>query len=176
MRGSREVKAIRHCSGHCTAMRLPAQTSQWRMRLTWRKTNPSSIFSPVTTEVWHSFFKKIVKLSWVHNCLPFVFIPKAQQHLREGWHREIRSDEKTQIKGRGGYRGTEEHTFSELSILLGELLLLVELQEAVVPQATCVRQTLDYRIQETLQRQNVEEVFMTKKERHPGRVSSKNIV
>lgn len=44
----------------------------------------------------------------------------------------------------------EEHTFHELSVLFGELLVLVGLDEAVVPQATCVRQTLNHCVEETL--------------------------
>lgn len=50
----------------------------------------------------------------------------------------------------GGKNSRGEHTFCELSILFDELLLSVELEEAVVPQAMSVRQTLHYCIQETL--------------------------
>lgn len=50
----------------------------------------------------------------------------------------------------GGRNRTGEHTLCELGILFDELLLSVELEEAVVPQAMCVRQTLHYCVQETL--------------------------
>ena len=60
-----------------------------------------NMVSPVTAEVWHCFFKKIVKLSWIYGCVPFIFIPKAQQHLRESWHRITSSDENRWGTGRG---------------------------------------------------------------------------
>lgn len=43
-----------------------------------------------------------------------------------------------------------QHTLHEFSLVFGELLMPVGLEEAVVPQATRVRQTLDYCIQEAL--------------------------
>lgn len=57
---------------------------------------------------------------------------------------------------------THTGTVCELSILFGELLPLVELQEAVVPQATCVRQTLHDGVEKTLiQTQGTKDRFGT---------------
>lgn len=58
--------------------------------------------------------------------------------------------EQLEVEGKRVKHDRATHTFCELSILVGELLLPVELQEAVVPQATCVRQTLHNRVEEAL--------------------------
>jgi len=74
---------------YCTAFK-----AHGKMQVTLKERETSSIFSPVTTEVRHGFFKYTVKLSWVYNCVPVIYIPKAGQHLRESWHRKTGSDEK----------------------------------------------------------------------------------
>lgn len=57
---------------------------------------------------------------------------------------------------------THTGTVCELSILFGELLPLVELQEAVGPQAMCVRQTLHDGVEKTLiQTQGTKDRFGT---------------
>lgn len=66
------------------------------------------IFLPVSTEVRHRFSENIVKLSWIYNCVSFIYTPKAWQHLRESWHRKTSRNEKMGkhntdgIIGRGG--------------------------------------------------------------------------
>lgn len=54
------------------------------------------------------------------------------------------------IAGRGGNDRREEPTFHEFSLLFGELVIPVGLEEAVVPKATRVRQALNYCVQEAL--------------------------
>lgn len=131
--------------------------------------------SPVTTKVWHRLFEKTIKLLRIHGRVPFVFIPKARQHLVEScsakprgtgevWNHRTQSTHTHARKRTHMHAQTHTHTGTvcELSILFGELLPLVELQEAVGPQAMCVRQTLHDGVEKTLsQTQGTKDRFGT---------------
>lgn len=75
---------IQICICICRAV-ISALSSLGKIQLTLRK-RTLLIYLPVTSEVRHQFFKNIVKLSWINNCVAFIYIPKARQHLTESWH------------------------------------------------------------------------------------------
>lgn len=66
-----------------------------KIQLTLRK-GTLLIYLPVTSEARHQFFKNIIKLPCINNCVAFIYIPKAQQHLRESWHNKASCNKLTE--------------------------------------------------------------------------------